>query len=99
MPAPGPTARTTLSLFQLLLRSSDATFSGRQLLRILHPADEFIPGQGCYALPSAQCRRIADESFAEIPWKLVHDATGDLLTAHPLEGTCATIPSIPACRS
>ena len=82
MLASGPAARPTLSFFELFHGPADATFPGRPLLRIFHPADEFVAGQGCDVIPGIKSDGVGDQRRAQVPWKLVHDSAGHSGAGH-----------------
>jgi len=82
MLASGPAAGSTLAFFELFFGPTDATFPGRPLLRILHPADEFVAGQGCDVVPGIKSDGVGDQRCAQVPRKLVHDSSGHSGAAH-----------------
>src|SRR5438067_698894 len=58
---PRPTAGPALAFLQFLPGPPDAALSGRRLLRILDPADEFVARQGRDVLPGIECRGVGDQ--------------------------------------
>ncbi len=81
--APRPTARPAKAILQLLLSPANTAFSGHLLLGILDPADELVAGERRDVLPGMECRGVADQRTAQIPWKLVDHAARHALAAHP----------------
>jgi hypothetical protein len=77
-----PAAGSALTFFQFLLGAADSSLTGRLLLGILDPADEFVARQGCDVLPRGQCRGVGDQRRAEVCGQLVHHPTWHSLGAH-----------------
>src|SRR5689334_15777542 len=82
MAAARPTARPTLTFFELLLRPPDAAFSRLFLLRILDPADELVAGERCDVEPSLERGRVREKRGAQILRKLVDDSARDASLGH-----------------
>lgn len=77
-----PAARSTLTVEQLLERSSDASFARFLLLGAFDPAEKFIASEWSNVAPQRQCLWIAHECRAEIGWSLMDCAGGDVWHVH-----------------
>ena len=77
-----PTARSSHSLFQLLLSPADPAFTRGRLFRVDDPADELVAGQGRDVLPGVERWRVGDQRSTQIDREVVHHATGNSRTAH-----------------
>jgi hypothetical protein len=71
-----------LAFLQLLLSSTNATFSGPPLLGILDPADELIAGERRDIPPGVERRGVRDQRLAQVFGKFVYDPTGDSRATH-----------------
>ena len=77
-----PAAGPTHAFLQFLLSPADTAFSGRLLLGIFNPADEFVAGQRRDVLPGIESQGVGDERKTQIAWKLVHHTSGQSRGAH-----------------
>jgi hypothetical protein len=91
MGAAWPTTRTALTVFELFLRAPDSSLSRDVLLRIVHPADELIAGQGRDVLPRIQCRSVDQQRTSQVGRKFVYHAAWYSLNAHGTRLTVAPL--------
>ena len=80
--APWPAAWSPLPFLELLLGAADPSFSGRLLLGILDPADEFVAGERRDVLPRVERFRVGDQRLAQVSRQPVHHPTRNSRSAH-----------------
>lgn len=79
---PRPATGPALTFHQLLLGPTNAALSGRLLLGILHPADEFVAAQGRDVCPGGKCIGIGGQCLAQVRGELVYHPARHVLTGH-----------------
>jgi len=72
-----PTARTTHSLFEFLIRAANSPLPGDFLFGVLDPTDEFITSERCDVAPCRQCDGPFDQRGAKIARKRVNHSFRD----------------------
>lgn len=77
-----PAARSAFAFLQLLVGPTDATNTGRLLLRVLHPTDELVACKRRDVDPRKQRDVVVDQGPTQVDRKLVDHSPGHLDVAH-----------------
>lgn len=90
---PGPAAGTAHTLFELLLGSPNAAFSGWRLLGILDPTDELVAGQRRDVVPGLERHSVGEQRLTQVDGQFMHNATGNCLAGQS-HGASAAIKDV-----
>src|SRR3569623_308399 len=82
-PCRRPAARALLALDQFLDRPRDAAPARRWLLRVLHPADEFVATERREILPQCEDLGIRADRGLKVIFGLMNDAMEEFVRAQP----------------